>query len=149
MDFDAAAKTGDQDAAAWAEWMKDELTQQMVGVTAGTSRATVRTVGVHDAKVIKGPIRAVALDIMLELEATHVKEAGKKVNGIARLVLKTEDALDMLRVVEVQWPEHHPFSHQQSMDDITFAVQQTLDSALAAVLNNVLWNVERHSMDMM
>ncbi len=72
-------------AEGWEAWMKQELSEKLVDVTASTSRAQVRTVRVKSANVVKGQIRAEEIDVLLEVEGTHLKETNTpKVNGIVR-----------------------------------------------------------------
>ena len=62
-------------------------------------------------------------------------------------MLKTEDQRDQICLSEVAWEV--PSAHQgsQAVTDIQQAADSPLESALALRLNDLLWNVEKRSMD--
>ncbi|KAG1658725.1 hypothetical protein FOA52_002740 [Chlamydomonas sp. UWO 241] len=138
----ALLPTGD-----WHTWMANQLAARLIGVEASTSRAKVTTIGVQSANVVKGAIRAEAVDVTLLLRGEH-KEKPYSVDGAIRLVLKTEDNRDRVGLSDVEWTYAAPEDETKNVHaDIAMAAQGPLESALANVLNDLLWEVEHHSIE--
>ena len=128
--------------------MGGQLAEALVGVSAATSRATVRTSKVISARVIKGAIRAENLDLVLEIEATHLKEAGVKAKGSVRVVLKTENETDQFCLSDIEWDlTPGVVLSEKIKDDLTKAAETPLESALATHFNDLLWATEQRSID--
>jgi hypothetical protein len=140
-----------QSSAEWSNWIAEELALKLVGVSAKTSRAKVCTVGVRSANVVKGVIRAEEVDVLLEVEGHHAKEApAAMMHGVVRVILKTQDSKDQIHVSDTVWdPEvgRAQLLSKQAQSDIAAAAGMPLESALALRFNDLLWDVEKRSID--
>ena len=149
LEMKLPSSASDEDRSRWSDWMGQTLAEALVGVSAATSRATVRTSAVRSAKVIKGAIRAEELDLVLKIEAVHLKEEAKA-KGTVRIVLKTENSQDQFCLSDVAWEAQAPGLQALSekvMDDLTKAAETPLESALATHFNDLLWATEQRSID--
>ncbi|GAX85247.1 hypothetical protein CEUSTIGMA_g12667.t1 [Chlamydomonas eustigma] len=140
-----------QSSADWSNWIAEELAVKLVGVSARTSRAKVFTVGVRSANVVKGAIRAEEVDVLLEVEGHHTKEDPEAtMHGVIRVILKTQDSKDQICVSDAVWDpevEGSQLLSKQAQADIAAAAGMPLESALALRFNDLLWDVEKRSID--
>ncbi len=68
--------------------------------------------------------------------------------GRCRIVLKTIDHRDQICISDATWdPDHAAGVSKQILAEIAAAADMPLESALALRLNELLWNVERRSID--
>lgn len=135
--------------AEWNDWLANELADQLVGISARSRRAEVKITAVQKASVTKGRIRANEFDLVLELEGSHLKQSSCKMLGSVRVMLKTEDHRDQITMSDAQWEDASDGYSQQVREDIMAAADCPLQSALSNQLNDVLWDVEKHSLNSM
>lgn len=155
--WDSAPNT--KEVKEWGDWMRGQLSTHLMGLTAKTSRAQVRIVTIRSATVVnrrgqpwkggKGIIRAHGIELVLNVEGTHLKNKSVgTVSGTLWMALKTVDNKDSINLSPVQWaPQAGTSTDQELLADLSAAADSPLESALAVELNNLMWNVEQHSLD--